>query len=142
MSNHYLVAVDLTHMDDAKALLKEAGRMAALDDALLSLVTVLPDYGMSFVGSFFKEGTLKDAEHSALAALHALAEEVLPDRRQVQCIVEVGTAYEEVIEAAGKVSADHIVVGAHKPDLTERILGPNAGRIVRYASVTVTVLRP
>ncbi len=59
--------------------------MAAQDKALLSIMTVLPDYGMSFVGSFFKEGTLKEAEHSALAALHALAEEVLPERKQVQC---------------------------------------------------------
>lgn len=142
MSTHYLVAVDLTHMDDAKTLLREAGRMAETDNAVLSLMTVLPDYGMSFVGSFFKEGTLKEAEHSALAALHELAEEVLPTREQVQCIVEVGTAYEEVLEAAGKVKADHIIVGAHKPDLSERILGPNAGRIVRYADVTVTVLRP
>lgn len=141
MSSHYLVAVDLTHMDDAKMLLRETGRLAERDEALLSLVTVLPDYGMSFVGSFFKEGTLKQAEHSALATLHELGDEVLPDRKQVQCIVEVGTAYEEVIEAAAKVSADHIVVGAHKPDLTERILGPNAGRIVRYAPMTVTVIR-
>lgn len=142
MSSHYLVAVDLTHMDDARTLLREAGKMAQNDDALLSLVTVLPDYGMSFVGSFFKEGTLKEAEHSALAALHALADNVLPERKQVQCIVEVGTAYEEVLDAAAKVKADHIIVGAHKPDLAERILGPNAGRIVRHAKVTVTVLRP
>ncbi|WP_425093379.1 universal stress protein [Tropicimonas sp. S265A] len=141
MSAHYLVAVDLTHMDNARTLLRETGRLAERDGAVLSLMTVLPDYGMSFVGSFFKEGTLKEAEHSALAALHGLAEEVLPDREQVQCIVEVGTAYEEVIEASRKVDADHIVVGAHKPDLAERILGPNAGRIVRYAPVTVTVLR-
>lgn len=142
MSKHYLVAVDLTHLEDAKALLAAAGKMAQTDNALLSLMTALPDYGMSFVGSFFKEGTLKEAEHAALDKLHELADEVLPERKQVQCIVEVGTAYEKVVEAAEKVKADHIVVGAHKPDLTERILGPNAARIVRYASVSVTVLRP
>ncbi|MEM6499239.1 MAG: universal stress protein [Pseudomonadota bacterium] len=141
MSTHYLAAVDLTHMEDAKALLREAGRWAERDNALLSVMTVLPDYGMSFVGSFFKEGTLKEAEHAALATLHALAEDVLPDRKQVQCIVEVGTAYEEVVEVVDKVKADHIVVGAHKPDLVDRILGPNASRIVRYAPVTVSVLR-
>jgi len=141
MSSHYLCAVDLTHLDEAQSLLREAGRMAERDGAKLSLATVLPDYGMSFVGSFFKEGTLKKAEHMALEGLHKLAAEVLPDREQVQCIVEIGTAYEQVIEAAEKVGANHIVVGAHRPDLADRILGPNAGRIVRYAPVSVTVVR-
>ena len=141
MSKHILCAVDLTHADDARKLVSEAGRLAELEGAQLSLVTALPDYGTSFVGSFFKEGTLKEAGEAALAALHALAQEVLPDFGPVQCIVEIGTAYEKILEAAKLCQADLIVVGAHKPDLAERLLGPNAARIARYAEVSVLVCR-
>ncbi len=141
MNKHILCAIDLTHHDDARALLTEAGRVAALDQAALSVVTVLPDYGSSFVGSFFKEGTLKDAAEAARQALHGLVDDVLPDAGVVQCIVEIGSAYEEILDAAKKCEADLIIVGAHKPDLTDRIIGPNAARIVRHADISVLVLR-
>lgn len=141
MSQHILCAIDLTHLDDARSLVAEAGRMAKRDDALLSVVTVLPDYGSSFVGSFFKEGTLKEAAEAALVSLHDLADSVLPDAGNVQCIVEIGSAYEEILDAARKCDADLIIVGAHKPNLTDRIIGPNAARIVRHATVSVLVLR-
>ncbi|WP_299555769.1 universal stress protein [uncultured Tateyamaria sp.] len=138
---HVLCAVDLTHMDDARALLAEADKIGQPQGAVLSVVTVLPDYGMSFVGSFFREGTLKDAAHAAQAALHALVDDVLPEAGQVQCIVEIGTVYEQVLEAAQKCDADFIIVGAHKPDLSDRVIGPNAARIARNANVSVLVSR-
>ncbi len=141
MNKHVLCAVDLTHDADARAILAEAGRVAELDGASLSLVCVLPDYGSSWVGSFFKEGTLHEAAEAALKALHKMADEVLPGHGQIQCIVEVGSVYEKVIEAIGECNADLVVVGAHKPELRDRIMGPNAARIVRYASVSVLVVR-
>lgn len=141
MSKHILVAIDLTHDEDARALLAEAGRFAKMDGAALSLVTVLPDYGSSWVATFFKEGTLKEAAQAAKDALHKMAKEVLPDVGDVQCIIEMGTAYEEILDAAKKCKADLIVVGAHKPDIADRIIGPNAARITRHADVSVLVLR-
>ena len=54
MTEHILCAVDLlTHPDDAPALVAEAGRLATFEAAALSLGTVLPDSGSSFVESFF-----------------------------------------------------------------------------------------
>ncbi|MEO1549716.1 MAG: universal stress protein [Pseudomonadota bacterium] len=141
MTKHILCAVDLTNMEDAKALLAEADRLATRDGAGLSVATVLPDYGSSWVGSFFKDGTLKEASQAALKALHDLADAVTTQPDKVQCIVEIGTAYEEILAAAKACKADLIVVGAHKPRLDDRILGPNAARIARYADVSVLVIR-
>ncbi|AEI92390.1 universal stress protein [Roseobacter litoralis] len=61
MTNHILCSVDLTHEDEAAKLLREAYNLAGFYGATLSVVTVLPDYGSSWVGSFFKEGTMHDA---------------------------------------------------------------------------------
>ena len=141
MSEHILCAVDLTHADDARAHVAEAGRIAEREGATLSLVTVLPDYGTSFVGSFFKDGTLKEAGEAARVALHKLADQALPNHGQVQCIVEIGNVYEKTIEASKLANSDLIVVGAHKPDLADRVMGPNAARIARYADVSVLIVR-
>lgn len=141
MTDHILCAVDLTHADEARSMIREASRFAALENAVLSVVTVIPDYGSSWVGSFFQDGTLANAAQAALARLHELIDAELPGHGQIQCIVEIGTAYKEILDAAQKCSADLIIVGAHKPDLTDRLLGPNAARVVRYAPVSVMVMR-
>ncbi|MEM8837341.1 MAG: universal stress protein [Pseudomonadota bacterium] len=141
MTQHILCAVDLTHDDDARALVAEAGRLAKLEGAELSVVTTLPDYGSSFVGSFFKEGTLKEAAEAANTRLHKMIDETLPQRGPTQCIVEIGAVYEEILDAAKKCDADLIMVGAHKPDFADRLLGPNAARIVRHADISVMVVR-
>ena len=141
MIRHILCAVDLTDVEDAKALLGEASRLAELQEAQLSVVNVLPDYGNSFVGSFFGEGTLREAAKAALKALRALVDEFPSKADNVQCIVEIGTVYDEILEVARRCNADLIVVGAHKPDLADRIIGPNAARIARHADVSVLVAR-
>ncbi len=141
MSKHILCAIDLTHDQDARAILAEAGRMAKRDGATLSVVCVLPDYGSSWVGSFFRQGTMKEAATAAMETLRRMVDEVLSDHEQVQCIVEIGTVYEKVIEAISECGADLAVVGAHKPDLADRIIGPNAARVSRHAPVSVLVLR-
>ena len=141
MTKRILCSVDLTHVDDAKNLLREADRLATFYGAALSVVTVLPDYGSSWVGSFFKDGTLRDASKAADKALHELVRDTLPDREQVQHIVEIGVVYEEVLAAIGKCSADLVVVGAHKPDIADKLLGPNSARVVRLSPVSTLVVR-
>lgn len=141
MTDHILCSVDLTHEDEAAKLLQEAHKLAGFYDATLSVVTVLPDYGSSWVGSFFKEGTLHGAAEAASDALHKLVRSTLPQAEGVQHIVEIGVVYEKVLEAITLSHADLVIVGAHKPDFADRFLGPNAARIARHAGVSTLVLR-
>ena len=141
MTKRILVAVDLTHLNEAEKLLREANRLAEFYGSELSVITVLPDYGMSFVGSFFKEGTLKEAANAASDTLHELVRKAMPGRDGVQHIVEIGAAYEKVIEAVSTTGADLVVVGAHKPDMADKIIGPNSARIVRMSPVSTLVIR-
>ncbi len=106
MSRHILCAIDLTHAEDAKALLSESSRLAEPQEAQLSVVNVLPDYGNFFVGSFFREGALKEAAQAAQVALRGLVDEVPSKVDHIQCIVEIGTVYDEILEAAQKCKAD------------------------------------
>lgn len=141
MTQHILCSIDMTHMDEARSLLKEAEKLAEFYGAALSVATVLPDYNSSWVGSFFKDGTLKEAAAAANDALHTLVREALPEREQVQHIVKIGVVYEQVLEAITECGADLVIVGAHKPDIADKLLGPNSARVARLSPVSTLVLR-
>ena len=141
MINRILCAVDLTHSDDSRKLLAEADRLADVYDASLSVVTVLPDYNSSWVGTFFKDGTLKEAASAANDALHALVKEALPRRAKVQHIVEIGVVYEQVLKAISQSKADLVIIGAHKPAMADKLLGPNSARIARLSPVSTLIFR-
>ncbi len=136
-----LCAIDMSHEEEAKKIIAEAEKLAGLYETSLSVMTVLPDYGSSWVGSFFKEGTLKKATEAAMTALYDLAGSTTARGDAIQHIVEVGVTYEEILATAKTVHADMIIVGAHKPDLADRLIGPNAARVARHADVSVMVVR-
>lgn len=141
MTNIVLCAVDLGQSDKSENVLQEASKLANLHDAHLSVITVVPDFGTSLVGSFFDKDTLENALQKANDDLHSFVKETLPKAGDVQHIVGLGTAYEEVLKAAKKIKADIVVIGASKPDLADKILGPNAARVARHASASVYIVR-
>lgn len=138
---HILCAIDLTHLESEGNLLQTSADLANFYGASLSVVTVVPDYGMSIVGSYFKEGTMKSAVESANLQLHDFVKKTLPDFDKVQHIVEVGTAYEMILEAINRSKADLVVMGAHKPNLMDKLQGPNSSRVSRQAPCSVMVVR-
>ncbi|MFY2822514.1 universal stress protein, partial [Ruegeria sp. MALMAid1280] len=46
-----------------------------------------------------------------------------------------------ILHTAAEAGSDLIVIGAHKPDLKDYLLGPNAARVVRHSTVSVYVVR-
>ncbi len=87
MTKHVLCAVDLSHLETEVGLLHKAAELATFYKASLSVVTVVPDYGMTIVGSYFKEGTMKSAVEMANEKLHAFVSDNLKDFGKVQHIV-------------------------------------------------------
>lgn len=143
MTGPVLCAVDISnpHRDDV--VLKTAARLAALEGAQLDIITVLPDYGMSVVGTFFEKSHHDKAIEEAKARLKTLAADVLGDDTDVKPrhIVATGQAYDEILRVANADKASLIVIGAHKPDFKDYLLGPNAARVVRHSSCSVHVVR-
>ena len=104
-------------------------------------MTVVPDFGMTAVGPFFPEGYETQAIAVATKDLHALSRDHVPDSVNVQHVVAYGNIYEEILKAAQKTKAELIVMAAHRPELTDYLLGPNAARVVRHAPCSVLVVR-
>ncbi|MDF1620486.1 universal stress protein [Pseudothioclava nitratireducens] len=138
-----LCAVDINRPGAETKVLQTAQRLAEAEGAQLDVITVIPDFGMSVVGGFFKESHQKTALSHARELLAKMVGEALGEdaNKAVRHVVGVGNAYHEILEMAEKDGADLIVLGAHRPDLKDYLLGPNAARVVRHAKISVYVVR-
>lgn len=143
MTTSVLCAVDVSNGDDDINTIQEAARLASLDGAQLDVIAVVPDYGISQVGSFFSKDHHDKMVAEAKEHLNALVTKALDSDQNAKTrhIIATGRAYEEVLKLADKTNADLIVVGAHTSDLADYLLGPNAARVVRHAKCSVYVVR-
>ncbi|MCB9957377.1 MAG: universal stress protein [Rhodospirillaceae bacterium] len=142
MFMNILLPVDLDQDSSWVKALPAAVEVSQTAGARLHVMTVVPDFGMSLVGSFFPENFEAQALEKAKAALHAFVREHVPKRIQVRHVVGHGTVYAEILREADEVKADLIVLAAHRPALKDFLLGPNAARVVRHAKCSVLVVRP
>ena len=140
MFKKVLATIDLGDLESSKKVVTAALEVIVGSDTL-HVVCVVPDYGVGVVGSFFPEGHEQEALKKATEALHDFTAANVPTDVKVQHIIAHGNVYEEIIDAAEKVSADIIVVGSHRPKLKDYLLGPNAARVVRHAPQSVLVVR-
>ena len=46
-----------------------------------------------------------------------------------------------ILAAAKEYAADLIIMGSHRPELQDYLLGPNAARVVRHSAKSVLVVR-
>jgi len=141
MYKDILLAVDLGHQDDEEDAVQTVVEYARAFKSRVHIITVVPDFGMSLVGSFFPKGFEKGALAEADKQLHAYAQENIPAEIQRRHIVGHGVIYKEILRYAEVVKADLIVMSAHRRGLEDYLLGPNAARVVRHANCSVLVVR-
>ncbi len=116
-------------------------KLAEAFEARLHILCVVPDFGMSIVGSFFPKGFEEKMLAEAKARLDAFVAETFPDELVAQRIVGHGSIYQEILKTAKESGADLIVMASHRPELEDYLIGPNAARVTRHARVSVMVVR-
>ena len=143
MTRSVLCAVDISNGEIDAPVLKKAAALADLEGAQLDVVTVLPDFGESWVSGFFQADFHDKALVEAQEKLTELCADSLGAERneKIRHVVATGTAYQEILKTADGAGSDLIVIGAHKPDFKDYLLGPNAARVVRHSNVSVYVVR-
>jgi universal stress protein F len=135
MTSPVLCAVDISNEQEDLGVLRRAAQIAALDGAALDVIAVVPDYGMSVVGSFFSQDHHDKMVDDAKSRVNDLVSAALgkEQNQKVRHVVASGRVYEEILRLATQTKAGLIVVGAHKADLKDYLLGPNAARIELFA---------
>jgi nucleotide-binding universal stress UspA family protein len=141
MYKDILVSVDLGNAESELRALETAVDYARTFGSRLHVMTVVPDYGMSIVGGFFPKEHEKEALEHANKALHEYTARHVPKEIKHRHIVGHGSIYREILRFADVIKADLIVLSAKRPGPEDYLIGPNAARVVRHATISVLVVR-
>ena len=141
MYKEILLAVDLNDIDSQRKAIETTTRLARAFGARMHVQTVLPDFGLPTVASYFPKDFESKAVESAKQALDDLVKQNISEDLTVQQIVGRGTIYREILSCADEIGADLIVMASHRPDLQDYLIGPNASRVTRHAACSVLVVR-
>ena len=141
MYDNILLTLDLNHENSWKRALPVALELCGAFRSRLHVMTVVPDFGSTYVAGFFPTGFEQKALDEAKSALAKIIDENVPDSVEVRQIVAHGTVYEQVLSKAREIGSDLIVMASHRPELKDYLLGPNAARVVRHAGISVMVVR-
>lgn len=141
MYKHILLPVDLGNESSWIKALPTAVEYCTVFGATLHVMTVVPDFGSPMVAQFFPDDHEKKMVVAAKKLLHKFVADRVPDTVKVQHIVAEGTIYKSIIDMAQRIGADLIIMGSHRPELEDYLLGPNAARVVRHSDKSVLVVR-
>ncbi len=140
MARTILMPIDLSDEASWKKPLSEALTLLR-EGGVLHVVTVLPDFGLAQVSGYFGKDFEKKALHDMGEQLTAWVNANVPNTVEVHPHVLHGKIYDEILRAADQLRVDAIVMGSHRPELKDYLLGPNAARVMRHARQSVYIVR-
>jgi len=147
---NYLAAIDLTDERYWKKIVETAVNMATgVEGTKLYLMTVVPGIVSGVDARYAVRGEMHGSQDyplqqwkdDATQRLKEIADKLVPKAMYAGVVVENGTVYREIVEAAKDLKIDQIVMGAHRPSLADFLLGPNSEKVAQHAGCTVTVVR-
>jgi universal stress protein F len=149
MTTSILAPVDLADTATAQIVLTAALDQAVGAKAKLTVMTVVPDFvgGLDYRYAIRGETggsadyDVREIVAEALARLNDIVSTRAPEGMTIDTVTRHGTVYEQILRVAEDIGADQIVIGAHRPQLSDYLLGPNTARVVRHAKCSVNVVR-
>jgi nucleotide-binding universal stress UspA family protein len=141
MYKEILLAIDLNDIECQRKAIDTTISLARAFGARVHVHTVLPDFGMPIVASYFPKDFESKALETAKQALHDFVKETFPEDLEVLQILGQGGIYQEILSGAKHIGADLIVMASHRPGYEDYLIGPNASRVVRHANCSVMVVR-
>ena len=138
-----LVPIDFS--DYSKSALKYAVNFSKSFNAEMSLIYVVepviypPDFSM---GQIAIPSVNTEWDERAKQELEKLAKEEIPSGVSVKTLIKTGKPFIEIIETAGELNIDLIIIATHGRTGVEHILfGSTAEKVVRKAPCPVLTLR-
>ncbi len=138
MYSKILVAVDVVNPATSETCAAKAKALAEASGAELHVITVMPDDGMPAVSIALGPEHGELIRKAGKDALATFTDTHLPGA--VQHLAR-GSIYDNILRAADSIGADLIVIGAHRPELRDYLVGPNAAKVARHAKQSVLIVR-
>lgn len=141
MFNKILVPVDLSTDHITEKLCNAANDMAQKFGSEVTLVTVIPDYGMPLVASYFPEGAQKKLKIEMKQKLTDLAEKHFSV--PVECKLTQGKRRTAILKEIEGINPDLVMMGCRrkKSRRNQRLLGATGTVVSDRAGCSVMVIR-
>ena len=144
MTQEILALVDIDDESSGQIVLSAAADHARHTGSRLHVLNIVPDSMLKMtivaqpIQEDYEEKLIEDAKRRLkdLVSRHATQDVAIEE------IVHVGGIYREALHYARDVGADLIVMGAHRPEVMDFLLGSNASQIVAHAQCSVWIVRP
>lgn len=141
MFKDILLPLDLGRTAESEVLFARAMEMVKASGARLHVLTVVPDFGMPLISTFFPDGFETKALDQANKELHDFTARQ-PDGSSVsQHVIGHGSVYKEIVRIAEETKCDLIVMGQGEDAESDYLLGHNSARVMRHSHCSVLLLR-
>lgn len=143
MFQKIIVPIDLEVESSWKKALSVAVDYCRHAGAELHVITVVPDQmlKMTVVAQLISEGYEQKLMDDARERLANLIEANVTDDLSIRQSVRRGSVHREILRYARDVQGDLIIMAAHRPEISDYLLGPNAAQVVRHADCSVWAIR-
>lgn len=141
MFNKILVPVDLSTDTTTSKLCSAASDLALKYNSEVLLISVVPDYGMPLVASYFPEGAQKKLKEEMKEKLDKLAETYFTS--SVSTKLEQGKRRTEILKEIEEYCPDLVMIGCRrkKSRRNQRLLGATGSIVGDRASCSVMIVR-
>lgn len=136
MYTNILVAVDLAHGDVGEHTLRLARHVGGpgAQVTILHVIDAVPSFIAAQIPRAAVDAHWTEAREKVTALAHAID-------KDAKVVVRQGSAANAILEEAETIGADAIVLGSHRPDLRDYLIGSTAAKVVRHAQCSVIVDR-
>jgi len=141
MFKNILIPIDLQETELAEKAIKIAIEEAHKHKAEISVLTVIPGFGMPLVATFFPDDAMQDAVKEVAKQLKKYVAKTFPDDITTHAIIADGNPPEQVLKQAKKTRADLIIIPSHNQSVSQVLLGSCAAKVVEQAKCSVMVIK-
>ncbi|MDJ0739440.1 MAG: universal stress protein [Gammaproteobacteria bacterium] len=142
MFKEILLPVDLQQTELSDRAVAIAKDVSGLHDARITVLTVIPDFGMPLVASYFPDDAMREATEEVWAELKRFVAARFDDASAIRTQVLTGSPHKAVLKYAEQYGTDLIVVPARAINVSKVLLGSVSTQIVERAPCSVMVVRP
>jgi nucleotide-binding universal stress UspA family protein len=141
MFKDILVPIDVNDERIWKKALATAVGLAERFGATLHALTVVPEFGLPAVSQYFPADFESKMREHAHDELKAILDREVPREVMRQLIIAEGSVYREIVRVAKETGCDLIVMGSHRPELKDYLLGANATKVAQHAECSIMIVR-
>ncbi len=144
MYKKILFPIDISDEESCAAAFPAVLGLVESSGAELTVMTVVPDYGINMLQQYFPKGWLEEIISKATNDLHRIVEKYRPAGMRINEVIGRGAVYESILDTAeSKIDADLIAMysSSNRPGERDYLLGPNAAKVVRHSKKSVLIIR-